>query len=115
VADESNTELHRPALAVTVLIPDERLPRPEAVNFFAISRVGAEIQVVSAYVDANQAATLQQRWAKGEETPLVLEALPLHRIVVSVSTFEQLRKRVDEIHEALTKDGRLEPRTSDSE
>ena len=80
MAEESETELHRREIAVSVSIPDDNLPRPEPVNFFAISRVGAEIQVVTPYVDVNQAATLQQRWAKGEDTPLILEALPLHRL-----------------------------------
>lgn len=81
--------------------------RPEAVNFFAISRVGGDVQIVTAYVDVNHAATVRLKAEKGEEVSHTLKALPMHRIAVSAGTFVQLKRRVDEIYEALLKEKRI--------
>lgn len=97
-----------PELTVAVVLPEAGLPRPEAVNFFSISRVGGEVQIMTAYIDLNQAAVLRQRLEKGEEPPRTLTALPMHRLAVPASAFAVLKHRVDEIYASLMNDGRID-------
>jgi hypothetical protein len=91
------------SLSIAAQYPTEGLPRPEAVNYTSIDRLGAEVQVSVGFVDIHEAVRLvgeaKQGVLKGEAT---MKASVSHRLVFGIDAFMRLKAQVDQIVALLT-------------
>jgi hypothetical protein len=93
--------------SLKVELQSEDLPPPEAVNFFNLSRVGTDVQLMAGYLDLHKAAVaLQEAQARGGE-PKQLKAEATHRLVMGAQAFAMLKAQVDIIAAAMQQDGSM--------
>ena len=79
---------------------DEPLPKPESANYFQLSAIGGEVQLLVGAIDlrALHAATQEVHKVEGEQD-LELAADITHRFLLSSFAFNQLHKAINEIAE----------------
>lgn len=100
---------HMPILAIQGELPDD-LPKPEAVNWFTVSRMGTDVQVLCGYVDIKRLAerlTERSPEAKDEQVAISVPVDLTHRLVLGVNAFLNLKDKVDDIYSKMKKTGHI--------
>lgn len=101
----------RVPFSINAQLSDER-PRAEAVNFFTVSRIGHDVQLLAGYMDLKLAADAVKE-AEGQAS-LDMEGVEFtipvdltHRLVMGPNAFLNLKQKIDQIYKAMVESGHL--------
>lgn len=92
-------------------VPTKNLPAPEGANWFNLTRLNADVQLMVGYVDPLAAHRVGLAILAGEKNVRLAPDVT-HRFMLSVGGFLYLREQVEEIFRKMKEKGLLE--TADS-
>jgi hypothetical protein len=89
-----------PKVEVTISPPRGARPAPEAANWFQLSSLGADIQLLVGYVDVQKLALsvqLEKDKSTGGEIRVRVEAELLHRLSLTPQGLVTLQKSIEQV------------------
>lgn len=88
---------------IRIKIPDvTTFPPAEGVNFVAIDRVGADVQMLFGYVDLH---TMVRALSGNRDKPPTLSPTITRRLAMGANTFANLKAQVDDVYAGMLKSG----------
>lgn len=100
------------SMTVKVALPSpDTFPPAGAANYFAVSRVGAMVQLLVGFVDLHATATFAEAVRKGEmnadEPADPLRVMVTHRTVLDALTLVTLKGKIDQMVSIMREDGTI--------
>lgn len=98
-------EPEKGSVTVGVDVPSGQLPLAEAVNWFTMTRVETEFQILVGYLDLRATHELVEKAKATGKTKERLKAEVTHRFSMSLRTFLQMRRQVEQIFANMQQSG----------
>lgn len=84
-----------------IAVDTTRMPLPEHMSFSTAMRLGGDVALLVGYTDIPGAAMAAQVTSE----TVTVRAVPTHQFVMSLNSFQALRKQINELANALRQDG----------